>query len=75
MLLAGHTLTLVNYILRFVVIIKTTSKLNYCLLTAFFTILKVPASQLLEEEKRRSVRWWHDQVFAKPAYHGGVVAW
>jgi ectoine hydroxylase-related dioxygenase (phytanoyl-CoA dioxygenase family) len=21
------------------------------------------------------VRFWHDQIFYKPAYHGGVVAW
>lgn len=31
----------------------------------------VPASQLLEG----SVRFWHDQLFCKPAKHGGVVAW
>lgn len=30
------------------------------------------ASQLLEE---KSVRFWHDQLFCKPAKHGGVVAW
>ncbi len=30
------------------------------------------ASQLLGE---RSVRFWHDQLFCKPARHGGVVAW
>lgn len=23
----------------------------------------------------KSVRFWHDQLFCKPAYHGGVVAW
>ena len=23
----------------------------------------------------RSVRFWHDQLFAKPARHGGGVAW
>jgi ectoine hydroxylase-related dioxygenase (phytanoyl-CoA dioxygenase family) len=32
----------------------------------------MPASQLLEG---RSVRFWHDQLFCKPAHHGGVVAW
>ncbi len=32
----------------------------------------VAAYQLLGE---RSVRFWHDQLFCKPAYHGGVVAW
>lgn len=32
----------------------------------------VPASQLLGN---RSVRFWHDQLFCKPAHHGGVVAW
>lgn len=21
------------------------------------------------------MRFWHDQIFSKPAYHGGVVAW
>lgn len=30
-----------------------------------------PASQLLGG----SVRFWHDQLFCKPAKHGGVVAW
>ena len=34
---------------------------------AFF----VPASQLLGGP----VRFWHDQIFCKPARHGGVVAW
>ena len=31
----------------------------------------MPASQLLEGP----VRFWHDQIFYKPALHGGVVAW
>ena len=31
----------------------------------------VPASQLLGGE----VRFWHDQIFCKPAHHGGVVIW
>lgn len=30
------------------------------------------ASQLLGD---RSVRFWHDQLFCKPARHGGLVAW
>jgi ectoine hydroxylase-related dioxygenase (phytanoyl-CoA dioxygenase family) len=30
------------------------------------------ASQLLDQ---RPVRFWHDQLFYKPARHGGVVAW
>lgn len=30
-----------------------------------------PASQLLDG----AVRFWHDQLFCKPAQHGGVVAW
>lgn len=30
------------------------------------------ASQLLGD---KSVRFWHDQLFCKPAKHGGVVAW
>jgi hypothetical protein len=30
------------------------------------------ASQLLEDQP---VRFWHDQLFCKPAGHGGVVAW
>ena len=30
------------------------------------------ASQLLGD---RPVRFWHDQLFCKPAHHGGVVAW
>lgn len=32
----------------------------------------VPASQLLGG---KSVRFWHDQLFCKPARHGGVVPW
>src|SRR5262245_19294100 len=31
----------------------------------------VQASQLLGG----AVRFWHDQLFCKPAHHGGVVAW
>ena len=31
----------------------------------------VPAAQLLDGP----VRFWHDQVFYKPAHHGGVVIW
>ena len=31
----------------------------------------VPAAQLLNGP----VRFWHDQIFYKPAHHGGVVAW
>lgn len=31
----------------------------------------IAASQLL----RGGVRFWHDQIFSKPAHHGGVVAW
>ena len=31
----------------------------------------IPASQLLDG----AVRFWHDQLFCKPAHHGGVVAW
>ena len=30
-----------------------------------------PASQLLGG----AVRFWHDQIFYKPAHHGGIVAW
>lgn len=30
------------------------------------------ASQLLED---KAVRFWHDQLFCKPAHHGGGVAW
>jgi len=33
--------------------------------------IAVAASQLL----RGAVRFWHDQLFCKPAKHGGVVAW
>jgi ectoine hydroxylase-related dioxygenase (phytanoyl-CoA dioxygenase family) len=44
--------------------------------TGFHDVLWNPAfvmaaSQLL----RGSVRFWHDQLFYKPAKHGGVVAW
>ena len=36
---------------------------------------QVAASQLLSQGKEVPVRFWHDQMFAKPAQHGGVVAW
>lgn len=32
----------------------------------------IAASQLLGN---KAVRFWHDQLFCKPAHHGGVVAW
>jgi ectoine hydroxylase-related dioxygenase (phytanoyl-CoA dioxygenase family) len=35
------------------------------------TAITVPARQLLGG----AVRFWHDQLFCKPAQHGGVVAW
>lgn len=43
---------------------------------AFHDVLWSPAflmaaSQLLQG----GVRFWHDQLFCKPAHHGGVVAW
>lgn len=31
----------------------------------------VPAAQLLGG----AIRFWHDQIFSKPAHHGGVVIW
>ncbi|MCZ7645580.1 MAG: phytanoyl-CoA dioxygenase family protein [Planctomycetota bacterium] len=37
----------------------------------FHPAIAVPAAQLLEG----GVRFFHDQVFFKPAKHGGVVAW
>lgn len=45
--------------------------------TAFHDVLWNPAflmaaHQLLD---KRAVRFWHDQLFCKPAKHGGVVAW
>lgn len=33
------------------------------------------ASQLIHPGREVMVRFWHDQLFAKPAKHGGVVAW
>lgn len=53
--------------------------------TAFHDVLwnphfTVPASQLLaavgeSDADAVPVRFWHDQLFCKPARHGGVVAW
>ena len=38
--------------------------------------LQVPASQLIHPSKEpAAIRLWHDQLFAKPPKHGGVVAW
>ena len=47
---------------------RTTPGFHDILWNPAFT---VPASQLLGG----SVRFWHDQLFCKPARHGGVVAW
>jgi len=47
---------------------RITAAFHDLLWNAAFT---VPASQLLEGP----VRFWHDQLFCKPAHHGGVVAW
>jgi len=38
----------------------------------FHPAITVPCSQLLGNH---AVRFWHDQVFAKPAHYGGCVAW
>lgn len=38
----------------------------------FHPAITIPASQLLDTAR---VRFWHDQVFYKPARHPGVVAW
>lgn len=37
--------------------------------------ITVAASQLIPGKDQVSVRLWHDQIFCKPAKHGGVVAW
>jgi len=38
--------------------------------------MQVPSSQLIDPScEEANVRLWHDQLFAKPAKHGGVVAW
>ena len=38
--------------------------------------VQVPSSQLIDPSREEAdVRLWHDQLFAKPAKHGGVVAW
>jgi hypothetical protein len=38
--------------------------------------VQVPASQLIHPNKEpAAIRLWHDQLFAKPPKHGGVVAW
>lgn len=47
---------------------RITPSLHDLLWNPAFT---VPASQLLEG----AVRFWHDQIFYKPARHGGVVIW
>jgi ectoine hydroxylase-related dioxygenase (phytanoyl-CoA dioxygenase family) len=46
----------------------------------FIPTVTVPASQLLaafhsSEQTLVPVQFWHDQLFAKPAHHGGQVAW
>ncbi|XP_055865674.1 phytanoyl-CoA dioxygenase domain-containing protein 1-like [Biomphalaria glabrata] len=41
----------------------------------FLPSVVVKVSQLLNPGTLTPVRFWHDQLFAKPAKHGGVVAW
>ncbi|KAH3691445.1 ectoine dioxygenase-like [Dreissena polymorpha] len=41
----------------------------------FLPNVVVPVSQLLDPGRMSSVRFWHDQLFAKPPFHGGNVAW
>lgn len=45
--------------------------------TAFHDVLWNPAFVMAAYQLlgNRAVRFWHDQLFCKPAYHGGVVAW
>lgn len=47
---------------------RLRTSLHDCL---FNPRMLIPASQLLDG----NVRFWHDQLFCKPARHGGVVAW
>ena len=43
---------------------------------AMLYVLQVATSQLIDPSREEvDVRLWHDQLFAKPAKHGGVVAW
>jgi hypothetical protein len=48
---------------------RVTDKLHDVLWNPAFVMA---ASQLLGN---KAVRFWHDQLFCKPAHHGGVVAW
>jgi hypothetical protein len=42
----------------------------------FLPAITVPTSQLIDPSREeKDIRLWHDQMFAKPARHGGVVAW
>ena len=52
------------------------SHCNSVALPFFLCPPQVPASQLVDSSKQpRAIRLWHDQLFAKPPWHGGVVAW
>ena len=43
----------------------------------FHDVLWIPAFVMAASQLfgNRAVRFWHDQLFCKPALHGGVVAW
>ncbi|KAH9519045.1 hypothetical protein Btru_008990 [Bulinus truncatus] len=41
----------------------------------FLPTVVAKVSQLLRPGEETPVRFWHDQLFAKPAKRGGVVAW
>ncbi|CAI8021963.1 hypothetical protein GBAR_LOCUS12939 [Geodia barretti] len=41
-----------------------------------FFLYQCPAAQLVDPSRKPCrLRLWHDQLFAKPPHHGGVVAW
>lgn len=50
---------------------------HWRLSSAFHDVLWNPAFLMAAHQLlgHKSVRFWHDQLFCKPAKHGGVVAW
>ncbi len=47
------------------------------IMPGFHDVLWTPAFVMAASQLfgGRAVRFWHDQLFCKPAHHGGVVAW
>lgn len=53
-----------------------TGTLSFIVTPDLWLSIQCPAAQLVNPSRQPCrLRFWHDQLFAKPPHHGGVVAW